>query len=102
MQIILDKTIVADDWTHVAEDAPLPASGNLIVPLAFWRKERIALAQRVGRTGVWLKGSDDPTRIAEVRELVKLPLIAVDFPQFVDGRGYSVGRLLRERYAFTG
>lgn len=102
MQIILDQTIVADSWIHVAEDAPLPASGNLIVPLAFWCKERIALAQRVGKTGVWLKGSDDPTRIAEVRELVKLPLIAVDFPQFVDGRGYSVGRLLRERYAFTG
>ena len=102
MDIILDKAIAADSWIHVAEDAPLPASGNLIVPLAFWQKEHAALANRVGKTGVWLKGSDDPTRIAEVRELVKLPLIAMDFPQFVDGRGYSVGRLLRERYAFTG
>ena len=102
MDIILDKAIAADSWIHVAEGSPLPASGNLIVPLAFWRKERVALAQRIGKTGVWLKGSDDPTRIAEVRELVKLPLIAVDFPQFVDGGGYSVGRLLRERYAFSG
>lgn len=102
MNIILDRKIVADGWTHVGEGDALPATGNLIVPLAFWLKERHALTSRVGKTGVWLKGSDDPTRIPEVRELAKLPLIAVDFPQFVDGRGYSVGRLLRERYAFAG
>ena len=31
-----------------------------------------------------------------------LPLIAVDFPVFSDGRGYSAARLLRERYGFQG
>ena len=102
MDIILDQAIVADSWIHVAEDAPLPATGNLIVPLAFWRKEHAALANRVGKTGAWLSGSDDPTQLADVRELVRLPLLAVHFPQFVDGRGYSIGRLLRERYAFAG
>ena len=102
MQIILDKKIVADTWTHVAEDAALPAAGNLIVPVSFWVKERAALAKRVGKTGVWLKGEHDPTQIDVVRELVKLPLIAVEFAQFVDGRGFSIGRLLRERYGFKG
>ena len=102
MQIILDKNIVADAWTHVAEDAALPAAGNLIVPLSFWVREQAALARRVGKTGVWLKGEDDPAHIAVVRELVKLPLIAVEFAQFVDGRGFSIGRLLRERYGFKG
>ena len=102
MQIILDKTIVADTWTHVAEGAALPAAGNLIVPLSFWIKEQAALAKRVGKTGVWLKGQDDPSQIDVVRELVKLPLIAVEFAQFVDGRGFSIGRLLRERYGFKG
>ena len=102
MHIILDKKIVADAWTHVAEDAALPAAGNLIVPLSFWVKEQAAFAKRVGKTGVWLKGEDDPTRIAAVRALVKLPLIAVEFTQFVDGRGFSIGSLLRERYGFKG
>ena len=102
MQIILDKNIVADTWTHVAEGAALPAAGNLIVPFPFWVKEQTALAKRVGKTGVWLKGNDDPTRIDAVRELVKLPLIAVEFAQFVDGRGFSIGRLLRERFGFKG
>jgi uncharacterized protein (DUF934 family) len=31
-----------------------------------------------------------------------LPLVAVDFPAFTDGRGYSLGRLLRERYSYAG
>ena len=102
MHIILDRKIVADAWTHVAEGAALPATGNLIVPLSFWRAEQAALAKRVGKTGVWLKGEDDPAQIDVVRALVKLPLIAVEFAQFVDGRGFSIGRLLRERYGFTG
>ena len=102
MNIILDKTIVADTWTHLVDGAPLPAIGNLIVPLAFWIKERAALANRIGKTGVWLKGSDDPSQLDLVRDLVKQPLIAVEFAQFVDGRGYSIGRLLRERYGFRG
>ena len=29
-------------------------------------------------------------------------LIAINFPGFMDGRGFSVARLLRERYGFTG
>jgi len=29
-------------------------------------------------------------------------LIAVDFPKFTDGRGYSIARLLRDRYNFRG
>ena len=29
-------------------------------------------------------------------------MIAIDFPQFTDGRGYSHARLLRERYRYAG
>ena len=29
-------------------------------------------------------------------------MIAVNFPQFTDGRGYSTARLLRERYGWKG
>jgi uncharacterized protein (DUF934 family) len=31
-----------------------------------------------------------------------LALVAADFPGPADGRGYSQGRLLRERYGFSG
>jgi uncharacterized protein (DUF934 family) len=29
-------------------------------------------------------------------------VIAVDFPKFTDGRGYSIARFLRDRHRFTG
>ena len=35
-------------------------------------------------------------------DVASLTLISVDFPQFTDGRGYSIGRLLRERYGYQG
>ena len=123
--IILNKKIVADNWQQVGENEVLPAlletTDNLIVPLAFWIKEHAALAQRAGKTGVWLNGADDPAQLhlpvamgvaaggaggaagnAAGGAVNSLPLIAVEFAQFVDGRGYSIGRLLRERHGFTG
>ena len=101
-KIILNRQIVPDSWQFVGENQALPASGNLIVPLAVWREQQIALTQRAGKTGVWLKGSDDPEQLQSNNELINLPLIAVEFAQFVDGRGYSIGRLLRQRYGFKG
>ncbi len=101
-KIILNRQIVTDSWQFVGENQALPASGNLIVPLAVWREQQIALTQRAGKTGVWLKGSDHPEQLQSNNAPIDLPLIAVEFSQFVDGRGYSIGRLLRERYGFKG
>jgi uncharacterized protein (DUF934 family) len=35
-------------------------------------------------------------------EAASLALIAVEFPAFTDGRGFSIGRVLRERFGFVG
>jgi uncharacterized protein (DUF934 family) len=112
MYIILNKKIVENTWQFVGENETLlpqgsaaqalPASRNLIVPLALWLKDRTTLTQRTGKTGVWLKGSDDPAQLQWNGVPPDLPLIAVEFAQFVDGRGYSIGRLLRERHGFKG
>ena len=37
-----------------------------------------------------------------VSALASLPVVAVQFPSFTDGRGYSQGRILRERMGYTG
>jgi len=70
------------------------------VPLKLWLERRDALAVRLGRTGVWLDSKDAVETIAA--DLRRLPLIAVRFPVFADGRGYSTARLLRERYGYSG
>ena len=49
---------------------------------------------------VWLAPDEDPAALAG--DAARLPVIAIDFPQFTDGRGYSHARLLRERYGYTG
>jgi uncharacterized protein (DUF934 family) len=90
-----DRFAVIRDCAVVAELPP----GPVIVPLALWLAARIALLAR-GDVGVWLAPADDPALLAA--DVALLPVIAVDFPAFADGRGYSSGRLLRERFGYRG
>ena len=99
-QLIKDRAIADDAWTLVRDVellATVSADVAVIVPLAYWTQHRDALSAR-GKVGVWLAPSDDPAKLGD--DVGNLPLIAVDFPQFTDGRGYSIGRLLREKFGF--
>ena len=49
---------------------------------------------------VVLEPGDDPRALAG--RLPALKIVAVNFPKYGDGRGYSLGRLLRERYGYRG
>lgn len=98
-KLIKDRAIADDRWTLVrGVDETLPA-GPVIVPLATWKAQRESLIAR-GDVGVWLAPNEDPSEIAG--DLAHFGVVAVDFPQFTDGRGYSTGRLLRERYRYAG
>ena len=106
-RIIRDATIVEDDWVMVAStDLPellLPVgSDKLIMPLERYLAWQGAdqLAGERQRVGVLLGPDDAPEAIFPFIE--QLPVIAVHFPAFTDGRGYSLGRLIRMRYGFLG
>jgi uncharacterized protein (DUF934 family) len=45
-----------------------------------------------------LEPADDPAAIS----LEGVARVEVNFPKFGDGRGYSIARLLRERYGYRG
>jgi len=82
-----------DAWTLVREiDAELPL-GALILPLARWLEDPV-------QQGVWLGPDDEVEPLKPWFHL--LPLIALDFPSFRDGRGYSQAYLLRTRLGWTG
>jgi uncharacterized protein (DUF934 family) len=102
--IIKQRQVVADNWQllKAAADAvvSIPPDGDVIVPFNVWRAQRDALISRAGRLGVWLDSHEDPALIAP--DLKHFDLVAVNFPQFTDGRGYSIARLLRERYGWRG
>ncbi|PXW23620.1 DUF934 domain-containing protein [Paraburkholderia caballeronis] len=107
--IIKNRAVVEDSWTVVraADDGALPEvaalpAGKVIVPLALWQGSRDALVAAKGRDelGVWLAPDSEPADLAN--DFDRLALIGVDFPVFRDGRGYSIARLLRERYGYNG
>jgi uncharacterized protein (DUF934 family) len=103
--IIKDRQIVSDDWQLIklaegetAETVALP-EGKIIVPLSVWQAHRDALLER-GNVGVWLASEERPEALKE--DVARLPVIAVDFPKFADGRGYSIAYNLRARLGYTG
>ena len=47
-----------------------------------------------------LEPTDDPALVAD--QLADVSRVEVNFPKFGDGRGFSIGRLLRDRYGYKG
>ena len=98
-KVIIDNAIVDDGWTLVATSAAeIPSAEKIIVPLKIWQEKPAALNEKI--VGIWLDSADDPGVLA--RDINSLPIIAVNFPTFKDGRGYSTAYLLRTRYGYTG
>ena len=103
--IIKHREVIEDDWTvlrleenQAADSVALPA-GKVIVPLAVWLAQRDALQARP-EFGVWIASDERPEVLKG--EVDKFAVIAVDFPKFTDGRGYSIAYNLRARLGYTG
>jgi uncharacterized protein (DUF934 family) len=99
MPLIKHGQLANDPFLHVADDAPLPADGSIIVGLARWQEERGLIAPRNSQVGVRLKPSDPVEQL--VGDLGRLAVVALEFPKFNDGRAMSQSRLLRQRYGYT-
>lgn len=104
-RIIKNGEVVADPWCLLAPGAELPASvtaikPQLLLPLARWVQELESLEKAGYTVGVWLAPDDAPEAL--IPRLAQIPVIAIQFPSFTDGRGYSLARLLRQRYGFRG
>jgi uncharacterized protein (DUF934 family) len=108
-QIIKGREVVADDWTVLRLDegdtpdgVEVPA-GKVIVPLAVWQAQREALLGRAGangQIGLWFASDELAHTVKD--ELGNFAVIAIDFPKFTDGRGYSIAYNLRSRLDYTG
>lgn len=99
MQIIRNRAIVDDAWQHESSSGDLP-EGDIIVTLGRWQSDREQLLKRQSRLGVCLASEHDVDAIAP--DLGHFDLIALTFPVFVDGRGFSQARWLRERHGYGG
>lgn len=90
----------SDDWILVEDDAPIPDSGPIILPLAIYQSHQSDWNNTDRKIGVWL--NDEQMAEDTTDSLDRLALIALHFPKFADGRGFSKARLLRDRYGFKG
>jgi len=105
MDIIKNKAVVSDDWVvlrlaenETPESVVVPA-GKVIVPLKVWLAQREILQARA-EIGVWLNSDERPEMLQG--EVEKFAVIAVNFPRFADGRGYSIAYNLRARLDYRG
>jgi uncharacterized protein (DUF934 family) len=102
-KLVKDGVIVDDQWQVLPKpesdaSTSVPA-GQWLVPLTVWLAQRDALQARTD-IGVWLDSDETAEQIGA--DANSLPVIAVNFPSFMDGRAFSTARLLRERFGFTG
>ena len=102
-KIIKNAELVEDSWIlvndkEISNAADLPSEGELILPLSVWQATAKDLADRT--VAVWLDSDEAPEAIKDVCN--DFPLIAINFPAFADGRGYSYANVLRIQYGYTG
>ena len=108
-EIIKDKAVVSDDWTvltlpeGVTPDAATVPAGKTIVPLQVWLLQRSTLLPRLQQQhdlAVWFESDEDALALKD--DVALFDLLAVNFPKFSDGRGYSIGYTLRARLGYKG
>ena len=101
--LIRGEALVTDDPWQRIDNAATPEAlpgGPVIVPLSLWLEHHPALRARAAPLGVWLASEEAAESLCDT--IGALALIAIHFPVFSDGRGYSNARILRERLGWHG
>ena len=98
-KMIKDGAVVDDSWQLLEADATEVPEGQVIVPLSLWNEQKEQLSQR-GQLGVWLNSDESPKLITD--SLASFDVVAINFPAFADGRGFTYGRELREQHNYQG
>jgi len=88
------------DWT-VLQNGELPEEGaSVLVPLARLQADADAIFKAAGKVGALIP-TDTNFRDLE-GQTNSLAMVAVEFPAFGDGRGFSLGVRLRKDLGFKG
>jgi len=99
MVLVKDGVIAEDRWARIV-DRRLPFGRPLLLTLAEWRD--LGPTPSLWRQPLGLILESDASLEALADDLHRFQLIALSFAKFTDGRAFSLARLLRRRYGFTG
>lgn len=95
-----DGAFIADPFKAWADDMPPSEARYVHVPLPVFVAHREAFLANPHPLGLLLSPGEKIEDVAD--DLGRFASVAVKFPAFTDGRGYSTARLLSERYHFAG
>jgi len=93
--------IVQDKWKFVNNFENISSlRGSVIIPLEILVKSDKSFLCGLENVGVKLNVDSEPEELVEYINL--LEIICIYFPIFKDGRGFSLARILRDKYSFKG
>lgn len=100
MTLLREGAEVADEWTRIAADDPLwdgdaPLTGDLLIPAAFHPAARARLAPGA-RLGVEGRAEGEEALLIAAAAARGAEMVALVFPSFSDGRGFSLAKRLRQ------
>lgn len=99
-EIWKDGAFAEDIWTMVADGEDIPTDKPALVSLQRWRADREQLSARNIPVGLVFEPDAQWDDLAN--DLSRFPVVAVAFPKYADGRGFSIARLLRDRDGYEG
>ncbi|WP_422459189.1 DUF934 domain-containing protein [Endozoicomonas sp. ALB115] len=101
-KLLKDQQIRNDDFQILQQDPeePVLPDGNVLFHVSSIDQAVKANGLHKGQVGIWFDSDEEPETVANA--LNQFEVIAVNFPRFMDGRGYSLARLLRERFHYRG
>jgi uncharacterized protein (DUF934 family) len=102
-KLIIDGAESTDIWQLVEDETPL-GDAPAIISLARLCAEGTKLAADAKQLGVVLRAGDKQGEDVHALQpfLDNLSLVAIEFPVYRNGRGYSAARILREQMGFGG
>jgi uncharacterized protein (DUF934 family) len=100
MALFKNDGFVVDEWQRLPQGATPPLDGKCILTRAQWQDH----GDRLGATnlplGLQLGPASDPRELGPA--IARFSLVAVEFPKFSDGRGFSLARRIRDELGFSG
>lgn len=100
LTLFKDGAFRADPFRAWREDDTSAGASYVHVPLPVFIAQREAFLASPHPLGLLVAPGDQVELVAG--DLWRFASVAVDFPAFTDGRGYSSARFLAERYGFAG
>lgn len=98
--IFSNGSFFEDGWAGFEPDKAVADRDDLVVPIGPFLAGPEAFLDRAGKTAVLVTAG---ARVEDLGPyLDRLDLVAVEFPSFSDGRGFSAARVLREQMGYAG